>query len=463
MIQVTLEGKISKGALNASMSRGKRLDGDLIPWVVTQQYQDDEFASLSGARIVRVATHPDFVGMGYGSRALDLLTEYYQGNMVNTSEALPKPAKPLVRDFESTKNVLHREKIAIRDTSTLPPLLSTLTDTPMTEPLHWLGVSYGLTSPLHKFWKRSGFVPVYLRQTPNDLTGEHSCIMLRCLRNAQVGDEWLVPFVKDFRKRLCELLGFQFRVFSPILVLSILDGLVRLIAKSDPSSEDPEEPTEKLESTAEIKRHYSPYDLKRLDSYASNMLDYHVVLDMVPIIAKHYFTDKFPSTSETSNPSSSSSSSNQLVKLSPIQAAILVGVGLQHKTLEDLEKEINLPASQLMALFIKVVRKVSTVLSEVLRKEMDSSTPALPASLKRRASNKSDSEAEDDENDSKLMKRDVRDDEAWDPTTQGLNEDLDDAESSIKKEIRDQQKEIINTLNLSQYAFLNLSLYNPLL
>lgn len=32
--------------------------GDLIPWTIAQQYNDSEFASLSGARIVRIATHP---------------------------------------------------------------------------------------------------------------------------------------------------------------------------------------------------------------------------------------------------------------------------------------------------------------------------------------------------------------------------------------------------------------------
>lgn len=43
------------------------------------------------------------------------------------------------------------------------------------------GVSFGLTLNLLKFWKRAAFVPVYLRQSANDLTGEHTCIMLKTL------------------------------------------------------------------------------------------------------------------------------------------------------------------------------------------------------------------------------------------------------------------------------------------
>lgn len=57
--QVALEGQISRASLEASLSRGHRASGDLIPWSLSQQYQDGQFAGLSGARIVRIATHTD--------------------------------------------------------------------------------------------------------------------------------------------------------------------------------------------------------------------------------------------------------------------------------------------------------------------------------------------------------------------------------------------------------------------
>ena len=72
-----------------------------------------------------------------------------------------------------------------------------------------------------QFWRRSGFSPVYLRQTPNELTGEHSCIMLRTLETAR-GDAWLPKFFADFSKRFLSLLSYQFRTFSPKLALMIL-------------------------------------------------------------------------------------------------------------------------------------------------------------------------------------------------------------------------------------------------
>ncbi|KAG6091086.1 killer toxin resistant protein, partial [Claviceps sp. LM454 group G7] len=58
VIQVSLEGKISRQSVLNSLSRGQRPSGDLIPWLVSQQFQDEEFASLSGARVVRIATNP---------------------------------------------------------------------------------------------------------------------------------------------------------------------------------------------------------------------------------------------------------------------------------------------------------------------------------------------------------------------------------------------------------------------
>jgi N-acetyltransferase 10 len=48
----------------------------------------------------------------------------------------------------------------------LPPLLSKLSER-KAERLSYLGVSFGLTSDLLRFWKRLGFLPTYLRQTPN--------------------------------------------------------------------------------------------------------------------------------------------------------------------------------------------------------------------------------------------------------------------------------------------------------
>ncbi len=59
------------------------LQGDMIPWTISQQYQDTEFPRLSGARVVRIAAHPDMTRAGYGTRALELLRRYYEGDLAD--------------------------------------------------------------------------------------------------------------------------------------------------------------------------------------------------------------------------------------------------------------------------------------------------------------------------------------------------------------------------------------------
>lgn len=86
LLQVCLEGEISKSTVKEGFSRGKRASGDLIPWTVGQQYQDTDFPKLAGARIVRIATHPDYQGMGYGARALELLKQYYEMKIPSLEE-----------------------------------------------------------------------------------------------------------------------------------------------------------------------------------------------------------------------------------------------------------------------------------------------------------------------------------------------------------------------------------------
>lgn len=352
VIQVALEGQISRESVLSSLSRGQRAGGDLIPWIVSQQFQDENFASLSGARVVRIATNPDYVNMGYGSRALSLLVDFYDGKLASLSESAPAEIETMKRvteeELEST--TLQTDTIKVREASEMPPLFARLSEIAAPK-LDYVGVSYGLTSQLHKFWKRQSFVPVYLRQTPNDLTGEHTCIMLRSLETTSSDGSWVAAFAKDFQKRFLSLMSYQFRTFPSVTSLSIEESASQ---GADLDTDLQAKPITK----AELDALFSPFDLKRLDSYANNMLDYHVILDMLPSIATLYFTGRLKSQ----------------IKMSGVQVALLLAVGLQRKEFSEVEKELNLSSSQLMAMFVKVVRKVATafrgILEGAVREEM---------------------------------------------------------------------------------------------
>lgn len=73
--------------------------------------------------------------------------------------------------------------------------------------------------------------------------------------------------------------------------------------------------------SAELSIRLTPFDLKRLESYANNMLDYHVVLDLLPIIASLFFEKRL----------------GDDVRLSAVQSSILLALGLQRKSIEEVE------------------------------------------------------------------------------------------------------------------------------
>jgi len=38
-----------------------------------------------------------------------------------------------------------------------------------------------------------------------------------------------------------------------------------------------------------LEQHITVFDLKRLESYAKNLVDFHLIMDLVPTLAKLYF------------------------------------------------------------------------------------------------------------------------------------------------------------------------------
>ncbi|RWS12857.1 N-acetyltransferase-like protein [Dinothrombium tinctorium] len=343
-IQVCFEGEISKESIMNSLSRGKRASGDLIPWTISQQFQDSQFAQLSGVRIVRIATNPNYQGMGYGTVALKLLEDYFKGKFnVDLTENLDDDSGDENNDKSEEK-----EAFDVTPRKTLPPLLLTLKER-KAERLDYLGVSYGLTADLLRFWKKSGFVPVYLRQTPNELTGEHTCIMLKVIADEtnelKENHSWLCDFWLDFQRRLTSLFSYQFRIFSSSLALNLItnnnvnidSSKIKLLDKND------------------LELNLNLYDLKRLELYSQNLADYHLIVDLLPYLAQYYFLGKLGND----------------FHLSAAQSAILLSVGLQRKSIDDVVEELQLPATQVMGLFIRAIRKITNFLKSIEEKAVE--------------------------------------------------------------------------------------------
>ena len=415
VIQVALEGQISRQSVLNSLGRGSRPAGDLIPWLVSQQFQDDEFATLSGARVVRIATNPEYASMGYGSRALELLVNYYDRKFTSLSEDEPmsasEPSFPRVTDAELANASLLDDDIKVRDINKMPPLFSRLEERKPAA-VDYVGVSYGLTPQLHKFWKRADFIPIYLRQTANDLTGEHTCVMLRPLENSD-DRSWLGAYARDFHRRFLSLLSYEFRTFPALTALSIDEAAV---AGSQLDKVEPRHFTK-----SDLDDLLTPFDLKRLDSYAKNMFDYRVILDLIPAIAMLYFSGRIRSS----------------IELKGLQKSILLSLGLQRKSIDAISDDTTIQPEQVLPLFNKIIRKVTAHFDTLIHGAVEAEMPN-PESIG--VSRENASGVHDDEVNEK-----------FEPFAMSLEDDLKD--QSELTEIEKKKRELIDSLPLDQYVY----------
>uniref|UniRef100_A0A0M3JER4 tRNA_bind_2 domain-containing protein n=1 Tax=Anisakis simplex TaxID=6269 RepID=A0A0M3JER4_ANISI len=90
----------------------------------------------------------------------------------------------------------------------------------------------------------------------------------------------------EFRRRLIHLLGYNFNKFPSHMALSILQLKNKNVSKHV---------TRDVLKRDELSLFLSNSDLKRLSQYARNMVDYHLITDLVPNLALLYFNERFDS------------------------------------------------------------------------------------------------------------------------------------------------------------------------
>ncbi|XP_068320333.1 RNA cytidine acetyltransferase 1-like [Pyrus communis] len=349
VIQVCLEGKISRESAMKSLSDGHQPSGDQIPWKFCEQFQDTVFPSLSGARIVRIATHPSAMKIGYGSQAVELLTRYYEGQFAPISELDVEDVEtPPLRVTEAAEKVSLLEE-SIKPRTDLPHLLVHLRER-RPEKLHYIGVSFGLTLDLFRFWWKHKFAPFYIGHIPSAVTGEHTCMVLKSLKNDELETSDFRPFYLDFRRRFLRLLGYSFRTMDYRLAMSILDPKINY------KDVEPKSSTADgfLRSITDL---LSPYDMKRLEAYTSSLADFHMILDLVPTLSHLYFQEKLP------------------VTLTGAQASILLCIGLQNQDISYIEGLMKLERQQILSLFIKVMKKFHKYLYAIASEGLGSTLP----------------------------------------------------------------------------------------
>lgn len=90
------------------------------------------------------------------------------------------------------------------------------------------------------------------------------------------------------------------------------------------------------------------HDLQRLEAYTRNQVEYRLILDLTTDLGKLIFEGKMND-----------------VPIDSLQKAILLGIGLQNKSLDKLSEEFNMPVNQMLAKFYDCCKKLSKKLESI--------------------------------------------------------------------------------------------------
>jgi len=212
-IHLSKEGNLSEEIIKSVFEREKP-KGHVVPLVLCRHYRIVEFGFLKGIRIVRIATHPKVMGMGIGTFAI----------------------KEIEREAKENG-------------------------------LDWIGVSFGATPRLLKFWTKLGFVPLHISLERNTVSGEYSVILVKPL--TEKSKEIVEKLNYEFRLRvLGSLMDVHFDINHDIALFLLKTPFEQL-------------PHYNLEFTENQKA--------RMEAFLKEVLPYESVAEVCRDLAKYYF------------------------------------------------------------------------------------------------------------------------------------------------------------------------------
>ena len=145
--------------LREQMYDGGRVRGNMLPDVLTSQLRDEDAATPVGYRVMRIATHHAVRSQGLGSHLLQRVRDEFADDV------------------------------------------------------DWLGVGYGATPELLRFWERNGYRTVHLSTTRNATSGEYSALMLD--PTSETGEALQARHTDWFLRRIEGVLSDTLRDLDP--------------------------------------------------------------------------------------------------------------------------------------------------------------------------------------------------------------------------------------------------------
>ncbi|RLE92523.1 MAG: tRNA(Met) cytidine acetyltransferase [Thermoprotei archaeon] len=165
-VELAEEGSIPDPMI-PELIKGGWIAGNIIPDRLLKHYKLVDFAKMVGWRIVRIATHPQVMRKGLGSKALE----------------------------EICKEALERS-------------------------YDWVGAGFGVNEPLLRFWVRNNFIPVHISPDRNPVSGEYTVIVIRPLSERAKAQIDLAN--REFRLKLINSLCEPYHDLEPRIALMLL-------------------------------------------------------------------------------------------------------------------------------------------------------------------------------------------------------------------------------------------------
>ncbi|UCG03541.1 MAG: tRNA(Met) cytidine acetyltransferase [Candidatus Heimdallarchaeota archaeon] len=259
--QLAEEGMMKSEEIQ-EITSGKFIKGNLISTISIRHFSE-KLAKLRGLRVVRIAVHPSLIDKGFGRLAIELQDQIFSS-------------------------------------------------------YEWIGVSYGATVKLMKFWRKFNFVSVHIRPIKTLETGEWNIIVIRPLGPS--AKDIISQASADFLLQFIALLKQSIHSMKPELVVQILKSC-NPIPDYKP----------KITSSGTI----------RLKNYLKGHLNFLLAVDVIYELTVKYFV------------------SPQTIKLSPSQEALLITRILQGRTWGQTLSKTGLKWKTANSLLEKAVAKIA--------------------------------------------------------------------------------------------------------
>jgi hypothetical protein len=166
----------------------------------------------------------------------------------------------------------------------------------------------------------------------------------------------------------------------------------------------------------------TPFDMKRLESYGNNLLELQIVVDLLPTLAMLYFGRRLRSADDESD-------MERELSVSGLSAALLLAIGLQRRSLDDIASELQIAAHQAHTLLCKAVRHMVQSLRALEKRDAEA---VVDAQAPRKEQQK-----------------------LWAPVAENLEEELADAGRDAVEPDAGQRaftRELLNDTEMSKYA-----------